>query len=875
MKRAFVSGVETQLGRRLVEKFGLTKEFDVSGTLSLNGTNTPDADRLPFVTRIVPSYRDDPLAFKAAVLDSDVIICPVHDSFLEAESALKMLSNSAFETEKTFVLVSTVLSWHNTYASQKAEEKAEKDAEREAARKAALEAGEEPPEDEEVDEAAEEEKPVFTEGEYQKRVPHARYQLLKDLEHLTKLCNSETLHTHVVFSGLTYGRGEQQLHDIFRAAWHAQPLPMLTAGANVVPLIHIEDLSNIVFKIGNSSDLISHRYIVATDRGNCSLGSVIKAINDAMGTGETVQIPPLQQVVLPYADNLTTDLRFEPAAAFEIHEESEWICADGIVAGIEKVCDEYRKYRQVQPIRSILIGPPKAGKSLLSKRLVQSYRINHVTVPKAIRRFEEHLDELENKLHAVRKLRAEARRAAEEEERKRNAAELAATGVVEETTERPEGGEADEEAVERSAKKATENEVEDDVSDISFDEVAPQVTRVAEDDIPLLTDEAIGALRPAPGVRDDAEAVPDGDADDDEELNKIKDEIALTKKVLSLKRRTDAAQQATQEDGEAEGERELPESPGAVSQGSLGGEAPPEAPKERFVDEALSFIVRWRLQQKDCLNQGYVLDGFPKTVRQASLTFIAGEISLPELEDIKNAPAEAEVDEAAMVLPVDDKLLPDCVVLLQASEQLLISRADAGVDSDDHDSLKSFYRRYGAYLANHEPKLRPAKSLVSWCKSIVTAREAGPRAMSLCVIDAPTENTLDDVVHSAKEFVGSPRFYRPTAQEIVDAKSAAAAAEAEERARKEAATAAALKAAEEEAARVRREQAIHTRRYTSILEEQAAASAMLSLPMQEYLMTYVVPAVTKGMSYVVKQRPEDPVESLANFLFEFKAHTEL
>ena len=77
---------------------------------------------------------DDPQGFKAALLDCDVIICPVVDSMLEAQSALKMLSNSAFDTEKTFVLVSSVLTWHNTLLAQKMEEQAEKDAEKAAAR---------------------------------------------------------------------------------------------------------------------------------------------------------------------------------------------------------------------------------------------------------------------------------------------------------------------------------------------------------------------------------------------------------------------------------------------------------------------------------------------------------------------------------------------------------------------------------------------------------------------------------------------------------------------------------------------------------------------------------------------------------------------
>jgi adenylate kinase len=147
--------------------------------------------------------------------------------------------------------------------------------------------------------------------------------------------------------------------------------------------------------------------------------------------------------------------------------------------------------------------------------------------------------------------------------------------------------------------------------------------------------------------------------------------------------------------------------------------------------------------------------------------------------------------------------------------------------------------------------------------------------MSVTILDGPTDETLAKTIAAAEAVLGPYRFYRPTPEEIVAGKAAAAAAVAEEQRRREEEEAAAAKRQEEEAAAVRREQAVHTRRYTSILEEQAAAASMVSLPMQQYLMTFVVPAVTKGMAYIVKMRPEDPVESLADFLFDYKTPTEL
>ncbi|EAY20997.1 Dpy-30 motif family protein [Trichomonas vaginalis G3] len=41
-----------------------------------------------------------------------------------------------------------------------------------------------------------------------------------------------------------------------------------------------------------------------------------------------------------------------------------------------------------------------------------------------------------------------------------------------------------------------------------------------------------------------------------------------------------------------------------------------------------------------------------------------------------------------------------------------------------------------------------------------------------------------------------------------------------------------------------------------------------SLPKQEYIQETVVPLLLEGISWIIKERPEDPVESLAMFLIK-------
>lgn len=54
------------------------------------------------------------------------------------------------------------------------------------------------------------------------------------------------------------------------------------------------------------------------------------------------------------------------------------------------------------------------------------------------------------------------------------------------------------------------------------------------------------------------------------------------------------------------------------------------APRPHFADVALAFMLRWRLRQPDCRNQGFVLTGFPQTVQQACMLFYEDDAEVEE-----------------------------------------------------------------------------------------------------------------------------------------------------------------------------------------------------------------------------------------------------
>eukprot|EP00755_Sulcionema_specki_P034670 Sspe_Gene.103376::Locus_79192_Transcript_2_3_Confidence_0.500_Length_459::g.103376::m.103376 len=116
-KKAFVSDVNTHLGKVLCKK--LTKgEYDVTGTTRSGGTEPQK-----WVKSVVP--RDSADVLKKSLLESDLVIYQLEDGVEDVTASLKILMNSHYEEEKTFILVSSVMTWYETQAAQLAEQEEE------------------------------------------------------------------------------------------------------------------------------------------------------------------------------------------------------------------------------------------------------------------------------------------------------------------------------------------------------------------------------------------------------------------------------------------------------------------------------------------------------------------------------------------------------------------------------------------------------------------------------------------------------------------------------------------------------------------------------------------------------------------------------
>merc|ERR1712086_666924 len=138
-------------------------------------------------------------------------------------------------------------------------------------------------------------------------------------------------------------------------------------------------------------------------------------------------------------------------------------------------------------------------------------------------------------------------------------------------------------------------------------------------------------------------------------------------------------------------------------------------------------------------------------------------------------------------------------------------------------------------------------------------------------VAAAEGDVLESITNYITGGVGAPCNFHPTKEEVAveERKRRYAEAQAAEAAEKEASEKVERseeEKKEKEAARAAREEEVR-KQETDMLEAR-------SLPLRQYLMANVIPALTEGMLDVVKMKPEDPIDYLAEYLFKKNVKSE-
>jgi len=207
-------------------------------------------------------------------------------------------------------------------------------------------------------------------------VPAPKYQEWKTVETLVlALKEKEGVTPYVIGAGVPYGNGEECLYDIFKSAWLGrQTFRFLAPGNNFIPTVHTRDLARLVRNVVVEKPQKS--YFLAVDRGNSTQKEIVSTIVTNMSdlSADFPVIGPEQAVLAEFTDIMTLDLRMEPSSLMT-SDNFRWWSEEGMTANFQKVADEFNRWRRLQPIRVLLVGPPGSGAEQLADLLSENYRL--------------------------------------------------------------------------------------------------------------------------------------------------------------------------------------------------------------------------------------------------------------------------------------------------------------------------------------------------------------------------------------------------------------------------------------------------------------------------------------------------------------------
>uniref|UniRef100_A0A673JZ25 Adenylate kinase 7-like n=1 Tax=Sinocyclocheilus rhinocerous TaxID=307959 RepID=A0A673JZ25_9TELE len=253
-------------------------------------------------------------------------------------------------------------------------------------------------------------------------------------------------------------------------------------------------------------------------------------------------------------------------------------------------------------------------------------------------------------------------------------------------------------------------------------------------------------------------------------------------------------------------------------------------------DRHVMHIIREKLNSKPCRNQGFVLDGYPKTYTQAKELFHGQKII-----------------EQASVRGLFFVFSPtDFVISLDATDEFLKERVRS-LPQNVAEEMHYTQDEFTASLAKFRETLAEDESVLDYFDYL----EIHPEH-----IDCENVDTVEKIIKT----VGRPKNYGLSPEEME-----------EERKRKEDERHLQLK--QEEVEKELR-QRLENDKMTALLEEWNRNMAEVkkqehelletrSVPMRHYLMKYVMPTVIQGLMDCCKVKPDDPVDFLVTLLIDF------
>ncbi|XP_067680599.1 adenylate kinase 7-like [Haliotis asinina] len=268
-----------------------------------------------------------------------------------------------------------------------------------------------------------------------------------------------------------------------------------------------------------------------------------------------------------------------------------------------------------------------------------------------------------------------------------------------------------------------------------------------------------------------------------------------------------------------------------------------EQNNNRIEDQYVIKFFRDKLHSMPCQNQGFILDGYPKTLEQAKDLFAT--------ED------DEEAEEAAKGGNFDKTIMPEFVISLEATDDFLKARVmnlPESVVSGTHNTEKG--------LGNRLSEFRSINTEDETVLNYFDELEFHPEKIDVTKDSSPM---MKETVEKIKKIMGAARNYGPTPEEMEEMRRQ----EEEERLKREAEEKAERERREaEEAAERKKRQEEWSQRLSEVKREEYELLEAQSIPLRNFLMKHVMPTLTQGLIDCCKTRPEDPIDYIAEYLFQ-------
>ena len=228
----------------------------------------------------------------------------------------------------------------------------------------------------------------FNEEDYPKRIPYGYYSNFKITETMALEIKNSNVKTYVICPGFIYGCGEDFFFDYFKKAWLGKIdyFPIRGNGYNFIPTIHIKDLISIIKRVINIKPEIS--YIIACDKTKEPfMKEILESITKGIGGIKLKSINEydIDEFEIMNYTELKINIPIKLSSFLSDTSQNylnliQWHCEFGIKENISQIIKEFKLYRQLNSLRIIISGPPLGGKSSLAEFLSKKYQISRFDV---------------------------------------------------------------------------------------------------------------------------------------------------------------------------------------------------------------------------------------------------------------------------------------------------------------------------------------------------------------------------------------------------------------------------------------------------------------------------------------------------------------